>query len=110
VKAAPSLSTFTSNSSSRFLLPVEHQRKDLNVTVSVNGTCSRVMKETATTIEVSVSSQTKAISFVVSGKAADIKTAKRQLWSLLAQNVNFKFYYNFYVYRVLSSLKSRRNV
>ena len=45
------------------------------------------MKETETTIEVSVSSQTKGISFVVSGKAVNIKSAKRQLWSLLAQNV-----------------------
>jgi hypothetical protein len=81
-------STSTCNSSSRFLLPFEHQRKDLNVAVSLNSTCARVMKETGTTIEVSVSSQTKGISFVVSGKAADIKLAKRQLWSLLAQNVN----------------------
>lgn len=45
------------------------------------------MKETETSIEVSVSGQNKAISFVVSGKSGGIKTAKRQLWSLLAQNV-----------------------
>lgn len=92
VKAVATPSGPTLNSSSRFLLPIEHQRKDLNVTVSLNATCSRVMKDTGTTIEVSVSSQTKAISFVVSGKAADIKTAKRQLWSQLAQNVREKFY------------------
>lgn len=55
--------------------------------MSLNSTCARVMKDTETTIEVSVSSQTKAISFVVSGKTANIKLAKRQLWSLLAQNV-----------------------
>ena len=53
----------------------------------MNSTCARVMKETETTIEVSVSSQTKGISFVVSGKAVNINSAKRQLWSLLAQNV-----------------------
>lgn len=53
----------------------------------LNSTCARVMKDTETTIEVSVSSQTKGISFVISGKAANIKSAKRQLWSILAQNV-----------------------
>lgn len=68
-------------------MPVEHQRKDLSVAGSLNFTCARVMKDTETTIEVSVSSQTKGISFVVCGKAANIKLAKRQLWSLLAQNV-----------------------
>ena len=45
------------------------------------------MKDTDTTIEVSVSGQSKAISFVLSGKSDNIKAAKRQLWSLLAQNV-----------------------
>lgn len=84
--SSPTLSS--SNSSSRFLLPQEHQRKDVNITASLNSTCARVMKETEATIEVSVSSQTKAISFVVSGKPASIKSAKRLLWSLLAQNVS----------------------
>lgn len=88
VKIVSPTLTSTSNSSSRFLLPVEHQRKDMNIAGSLNSICARVMKETETTIEVSVSSQTKAISFVVSGKAVNIKSAKRQLWSLLAQNVN----------------------
>lgn len=87
VTTSPTLSG--SNSSSRFLLPQEHQRKDLNITASLNSTCARVMKETDTTIEVSTSSQTKAISFVVSGKPTNIKSAKRHLWSLLAQNVSF---------------------
>lgn len=90
VKVVSPTLTSTSNSSSRFLLPVEHQRKDMNISGSLNSTCARVMKETETTIEVSVSSQTKAISFVVSGKAVNIKSAKRQLWSLLAQNVRKK--------------------
>lgn len=49
------------------------------------------MKETETAIEVSVSSQTGAISFVVSGKADRIKSAKRQLWSILAQNGTIEF-------------------
>ncbi len=92
VKPAPSakakdITSSGSNSSSRFILPQEHQRKDLNVAASLNSTCARVMKETDTTIEVSTSSQTKAISFVVSGKPANITFAKRHLWSLLAQNV-----------------------
>ena len=57
---------------------------------SLNSTCARVMKESETTIEVSISSQTKGISFVVGGKVAGIKLAKRHLWSFLAQSVNKK--------------------
>ena len=78
----------SSNSSVRFILPPEHQRKDISVAASLNFTCARVMKDTETTIEVSVSSQSKAISFVLGGKPENIKAAKRQLWSLLAQNVS----------------------
>lgn len=94
VKPSPaSVSAPTSNhnsatsSCSRFILPYEHQRKDINVPSSLSSTCARVMKETETSIEVSISSQTKEISFVVSGKSSNIKSAKRLLWSLLAQNV-----------------------
>ena len=81
-------SASSSNSSVRFILPHEHQRKDISVAASLNFTCARVMKDTETTIEVSVSSQSKAISFVLGGKPENIKAAKRQLWSLLAQNVS----------------------
>ena len=76
-----------SNSSIRFLLLQEHQRKDLNLNSTLYSICTRVMKETDTNIEVSVSSQNKAISFVVSGKATNIQSARRHLWSILAQNV-----------------------
>jgi len=62
----------------------------------VNSTCARLMKETGATIEVSISSQTGGISFVVSGKSENVKSIKRQLWSTLAQNVHlllFKCYH-----------------
>lgn len=84
---SPTLSTASANSSVRFILPAEHQRKDINISASLSSTCARVMKDTETSIEVSVSGQSRAISFVFNGKPANIKTAKRQLWSLLAQNV-----------------------
>lgn len=83
----------------RFLLPQEHQRKDANLSATVNSLCARLMKESGTTIEVSISSQTGAISFVVGGKPDSIKYIKRQLWSTLAQNVNcFCLFLTIFIY------------
>ncbi len=45
------------------------------------------MKQTETVVEACTSGQTRAISFVIRGRAEKVSLAKRMIWSELAQNV-----------------------
>lgn len=70
-------------------MPAEQQRKtrEPGDRTSLAEICATIGKETRTMIDSSRSGLTKAYTFVIKGEEADIATARRRLWSRLADTI-----------------------
>lgn len=53
---------------------------------SVAQICQEIASRTRTSIDASTSSKTRSMAFIITGRAADVAEAKRQLWAELAQS------------------------
>jgi rRNA processing protein Krr1/Pno1 len=86
--------TSSSNISQTFELPAEQQKPLKNgfgnghgkqQPRSVSQICAGIAAKTHTAIDASTSSKTRAITFIIRGKQADVSEAKKLLWAELAQ-------------------------